>query len=148
MRILLLAVGAVFSLSLSLGQVRAEEPNLLGTWSGETRILLVLDGEIVKVPRLMTLVFEEVEGNTFVGFHSWQALTDSPGNVAGEDVLGASEPVIGVIDSDGVTLHFVETGDRGVMLAELLGPDRLEFTYLETWPHAVAYSLVMERQGD
>ena len=148
MRILQLFVIAVFSLALSVHHARAQQPDILGTWSAEANILLELDGEIVKVPRVLTVVIEKVDGALFLGRRTWQALTDDPGNVAGVDVLGATEPFIGAIDTDGVTLRFVETDDPGIMFGELLGPNQLEITYMEAWPHAVIYTVVMQRESD
>ncbi len=148
MQIVRAVATAAFAWSLSLGQVQAEEPDILGTWSAETEILLVVEDQVVRVPRAVTVVFEEVDGQLLIGYRGWQALSDAPGNVAGAEVLGAKEPFIGVIDSDGVTLRFVETDDRGHMIGELLGPNALEFTYLETWPHAVAYTVVLERKTE
>ncbi|MEM7222679.1 MAG: hypothetical protein AAF495_06855 [Pseudomonadota bacterium] len=147
MRVVGLLVVAAITVVLAAGQPRAQAPDIKGTWSGQADILLQLDGKIVKVPRLLQVVIEEVDGNLFTGRRTWQALTDDPGNVAGVDTLAATEPFIGAIDTDGVTLRFVETDDPGVMFGELLGPDRLEITYMEAWPHAVIYTVVMTRDG-
>jgi len=67
------------------------------------------------------------------------------GNVAGENVLSAEEPFIGTIDTDGVTLRLVEIDDSGMLFCGCLGPDRLEITYMETYPHAVIYTSVLTR---
>ena len=148
MRMTQFIAAAVFSLALSTNQSQAQQPDILGTWSIEADILLELNGEIVKVSRLMTVVIENVDGRLFIGRRTWQALSDDPGNVAGVNTLGATEPFIGAIDPDGVTLRFVETDDNGMMFGELLGPDELELTYMETWPHAVIYTVIMRRQSE
>jgi hypothetical protein len=106
------------------------------------------DDEIVKVPRVMTIVIDKVEGALFYGHRTWKALTDDPGNVAGTDVLSATEPFIGAIDTDGVTLRIVETDDRGIMFGEVLGPKELEITYMESYPHAVVYTAVLKRKAE
>ena len=134
MRIFQFVAAAVFFLALAAHQSNAQQPDILGTWSAEANILLELDGEIVKVPRVLSVVIEKVDGALFYGRRTWQALTDDPGNVAGANVLGATEPFIGAIDTDGVTLRFVETDDPGMMFGELLGPNALEITYMETYP--------------
>ncbi|MEM7024228.1 MAG: hypothetical protein AAF637_16815 [Pseudomonadota bacterium] len=142
--------GLLFALGLTLGVgvSHAQQSEFLGTWSAEIEILLVADGEVAEVPRVMSIVVEEVDGSHVRGYRQWEALTDVPGNVGGESTLIAAEPFIGAIDSDGVTLHLVEIEDSGMMFAELLGPDELEFTYMEAAPHAVVYTAILQRQAD
>ena len=142
------AAATLLSLATLSGQLRAEPPNIVGSWSAKADILLELDDKIVKVPRVLTMVIERVDGSLFFGKRKWKALTDEPGNVAGKDVLEATEPFIGAIDSDCVTLRIVETDDPGLMFGELLGPDRLEITYMESFPHAVIYTVVLQRQAE
>ncbi|MCP4328628.1 MAG: hypothetical protein GY791_09365 [Alphaproteobacteria bacterium] len=96
----------------------------------------------------MSMVIENVDGPLLLGYRTWQAITDDPGNVAGVDVLSAREPFIGAIDSDGVTLRFVETDDPGILFGELLGPNELEITYMEAYPHAVVFTTVLRRETD
>ena len=139
---------AVLIWTASWGPASAQDVQLQGAWSGKASILLELDGQIVKVPRILSLVIETVDGQLLVGYRKWQAITDDPGNVAGVDVLSATEPFIGIIDSDGVTLRLVETDDPGVMIGEVLGVNSLEITYLEPYPHAVAYTVIMTRQAE
>ena len=148
MRTLQFVAVAVLSLALFSNQLQAKPADIVGTWSAETNILLELDDEIVKVPRVMTVVIDKVDGALFYGRRSWKALTDDPGNVAGTDVLAATEPFIGAIDSDGVTLRIVETDDPGIMFGEVLGPNQLEITYMESFPHAVVYTVVLKRKTD
>ena len=75
-----------------------QQPDILGTWSAEADILLELDGEIVKVPRVLSVV--------------------------------------------------IGTDDPGIMFGELLGPNELEITDMETWPHAVIYMVVMTWEAE
>ena len=148
MRIVQFAAAALVLMVISAVQPRAEQPDLLGSWSAQAEILLERNDEIVKVPRMLTMVIDRVDGNLFFGRRLWEALTDDPGNVAGRDVLEASEPFIGAIDSDGVTLRIVETDDPGIMFGELLGPNRMEITYMESYPHAVIYTVILIRQKE
>jgi len=125
-RVLWYAAAIAAFITLASGQSRAKPPDIVGTWSAETNILLELEDKIVKVPRVMTIVIDKVDGQLFYGRRSWKALTDDPGNVAGTDVLSATEPFIGAIDSDGVTLRIVETDDPGIMfLGRSWGPTSL-----------------------
>jgi len=136
----------IVALALGSATLRAEESSLLGTWSGEIEALLEVDGSIAKVQRVMTVVIEGIDGSHVRGFRQWQALDETPGNVAGDATLSAVEPFIGALDSDGVTLRLVEVEDPGFLFCELLGPDELEVSYMETAPHAVAWTAVLRRQ--
>jgi len=147
-RVIQYCAAVVFFTALLTGPVRAKSPDIIGTWSAEIEILMERDDEIVKVPRVMTIVIDKVEGALFYGRRTWKALTDDPGNVAGTDVLSATEPFIGAIDTDGVTLRIVETDDRGIMFGEVLGPKELELSYMESYPHAVVYTVVLKRKAD
>lgn len=148
MRTFQLVAIAVFCVALVSSQMAAKTSDIVGTWSAETEILLELDDEIVKVPRVMTGVIDKVDGALFYGRRMWKARTADPGNVAGTEVLSATEPFIGAIDSDGVTLRIVETDDPGIMFGEVLGPNELEITYMESYPHAVVYTVVLKRKTD
>lgn len=148
MRIFRTLTLVVFVFAFAPTPASAQAHPIVGTWSAQADILLELDDEIVKVPRVLSVMIERVEGQLFVGERKWQAVTDDPGNVAGVDVLRATEPFIGAIDSDGVTLRMVETDDPGFMIGELLSPNELEITYMETWPHAVVYTVVLRRLAE
>jgi hypothetical protein len=136
----------IMALALSSATLHAQESSLLGTWSGEVEALLEVDGSITKGQRLMTLVIDEVDGSHIRGYRHWQSLDTKPGNVAGNPTLDASEPFIGALASDGVTLRLVETQDQGLLFCELLGPDQLEVSYMEAAPHAVAWTAILQRQ--
>ena len=34
------------------------------------------------------------------------------------------------------------------MFGEVLGPDELEITYMESYPHAVVYTVILKRKTD
>ena len=65
---------------LGILTVPTQAADLRGTWSGEAVILLQKGEEIVKVPRVMTLVIVEFDGTLIRGYRTWRALTDDPVN--------------------------------------------------------------------
>ena len=73
--------------------------------------MLELGAKVVKVPRELSIKIDKIDGKFFTGSRTWKALTDDPGYVTNANVLGATEPFIGTIESDGVTLRLVETDD-------------------------------------
>ncbi|MEM7025645.1 MAG: hypothetical protein AAF637_24150 [Pseudomonadota bacterium] len=121
--------------------------DLVGAWVGETIIALQSEGTIVEAPRIHTIVIEEVKGNLIRGFRTWRSPEDKdPGYVGNQPTTDASEPFIGALSSDGDALRLVEIEDSGILLGEILGPDEIEFTYLEAAPHPVVFSAVYRRQ--
>ena len=137
---------AIFSLALGVGQVLAQQSDLVGTWTTETTILLETDGKIVEAPRELTFVIEEVHGQLVRGYRTWEAeAANQPGYVGNVPLNEAREPFIGSVTSDGKTIHLVETEDEGMMICERTGPDEIEFTYMEAAPHPVAYTAIFHR---
>lgn len=123
------------------------ECDLTGTWVGETVIILESQGQIVAAPRIHTIVIEEVDGNLVQGFRTWRSPEDEdPGYVGDVATTDASEPFIGSLSADGDALHLVEFEDHGMLIGEVLGPDRIEFTYMEAAPHAVVYTAIYHRR--
>ncbi|MEM1130641.1 MAG: hypothetical protein AAGH83_08980 [Pseudomonadota bacterium] len=121
--------------------------DLVGTWVGATTILLMSEGQIVEAPRIHTIVIEEVSGNLIKGFRTWRSPTDDdPGYVGDLPTTDAMEPFFGSISADGDGLHLVEYADHGMLIGKVLGPNAIEFTYMEAAPHAVVYSAVYTRQ--
>jgi len=53
--------------------------------------------------------------------------------------------LIGSLDTDDVTVRLVETSDRGELVLQLLGPDELEATYIETFEHPAIGTAVLRR---
>ena len=138
---------AVFALAISVSASGAQTSDLIGTWTAETTVILESDNdEIVEVPRSLTVEIESVNGFVVQGSRRWNASTDDPGYVEDDAVLRASEPFIGALSSDGKTLRLVEVDDQGMMFATRIGDDQIEITYMETAPHAVAYTAIFERQ--
>ncbi|MCG8546272.1 MAG: hypothetical protein MJE12_18900 [Alphaproteobacteria bacterium] len=105
------AVFAIFSIALCALQAKAQHPKLVGTWTAKADIMLELGAKVVKVPREISIKIDKINGTFFTGSRTWKALTDDPGYVTNANVLGATEPFIGTIESDGVTLRLVETDD-------------------------------------
>ncbi|MCP4381628.1 MAG: hypothetical protein GY798_09475 [Hyphomicrobiales bacterium] len=146
MRIFGTLVAVLFAIAVSASASMAQTSDLVGTWTAETTIILESDDEIVEVPRVLSIVIESVHGSVVQGARTWKAETDNPGYVEEESVLEASEPFIGALSADGKTLRLVEVDDHGLMFATRIGDDQIELTYLETAPHAVAYTAIFDRQ--
>ncbi|MCP4381638.1 MAG: hypothetical protein GY798_09530 [Hyphomicrobiales bacterium] len=145
MRIVTTLVAAMFAVAVSASTSSAQTSDLVGTWTAEATIILESDDEIVEVPRVLSIVIESVHGSVVQGARTWKAETENPGYVEEESVLEASEPFIGALSADG-TLRLVEVDDHGLMFATRIGDDQIELTYMESAPHAVAYTAIFHRQ--
>jgi hypothetical protein len=139
-------VAAIFAIAVPASPSMAQSSDLVGTWTAETTIILESEGEIVEVPRVLSIVIESVHGTVVQGARTWKAKTGNPGYVAEQSVLEAFEPFIGAVSSDGKTLRLVEVDDSGLMFATRIGDDQIDLTYMEAAPHAVAYSAIFHRQ--
>jgi len=125
----------------------AQTPDLVGTWTGEVVTLLQSEGELVERATAISVVIEKVNGNHIFGYRTWKIIDKPvPGYVGDVPLTSASEKFIGAISSDGDTLRLVEVEDRGIMFGEVLGPDEIEFTYIETAPHPVAFTGIYHRE--
>ena len=103
-------------------------PDLKGSWSGTAEI--VHRSEVAEhvdptakpsFPTLpFTITIEQQEGRRFAG-----SLASAR----------ASDPLIGMIRSDGRRLHLVD--NDGTLIGELLGPDEMEVCRTEVTPHSM-----------
>lgn len=93
----------------------------------------------------MTLKIETPDGGLIKGNKHWKKLRGQGGNVAGVDMPEANEPFIGTIESDGQTVRMVEIEDYGLMFGRIIGPDKLEISYMEPHPHAVVWTAIFQR---
>lgn len=136
----------LFSVAVCAAPAVAQTSDLVATWTAEITIALESKEKIVEVNREWVFVIEEIDGSLVRGYHAWKAESDDPGYVEDESVLAASEPFLGAVSSDGKTLHLVEVNDHGLLFGELIGPRELEISYMETAPHAVAFTAVVRRE--
>lgn len=138
-------VAAILALALGTAQAQ-DQSNLVGTWTGETTILLDTGEKVIEAPRTQSIVITGVKDNLIRGYRTWTALQNNQKGFVGsvpED--SAREPFIGIIQSNGKTIRMVETDDRGMMFCELIAPDQIEMTYMEAAPHAVIYTTVYQK---
>ena len=140
----IMSLGAL-SLTLCATQASAEQSDLVGTWTTETTILLESEGKLIEAPRRHTFVIEEVDGQLVRGYRTWAGQADEPGYVGDVPQNEAREPFIGTLSSDGQTLYLVETEDEGMIFCERIGADRIEMAYMESAPHAIVFTAVLER---
>jgi len=145
MRVAQLASMAILSAVAGIVPASGQTSDLVGTWTAEITIALQSEGQVVEVDRDWLFVVEEVDGSLVRGYHAWLAESDDPGYVEDKPVLTASEPFVGAVSSDGKILHLVEINDQGLMFGELIGPGKLEISYMEVAPHAVVFSTVLSR---
>ena len=122
--------GVVFSALLSRDGTwgeRAPCPDLTGAWTSGVYEALVVndDGTSAELEGLtMTLAVEHQEGCHFRGVNTWS-----------NESAGGSEPVAGVIHTDGLTVTMVEVGEHpeggssAVVRGLLVGEDTLHWEY-------------------
>jgi hypothetical protein len=136
---------ALVTLLLLAGGASAQQPDISGTWKAEVQNLRPIDGKLVQSLLEMTLKIEAQDGGLIRGNKHWKKLRGQGGNVAGVDLPEANEPFIGTLESDGRTVRMVEINDYGLMFGRVIGPDKLEVSYMEPYPHAVAWTAIFQR---
>jgi hypothetical protein len=113
-------------------------PDLKGGWSGTAEIVHRSEAaehvDPTAEPSFRTLPFtitiEQQEGRRFAG-----SLASAR----------ASDPLIGMIRSDGRRLHMVD--NDGTLTGELLGPDEMEVCRTEVTPHSMnVYCAMLTRR--
>ncbi len=129
---------------LALGEAMAEDadaavPNLVGTWTGTFKAMR----EQKVAGGTLTLRVLEQDGPLLRAEKSWES-PGVPGDVGGKAVEKATEPLVGVIDFDGTSVHLAEQDDNGLYMGRLTAPDTLELVYIEAG-HAAAYRVRLTR---
>ena len=141
----LLVFFLVWSAYLAHSELKAKDadsapvPNLVGTWIGPFKAMReqsVADGSL-------TVRVLEQDGALLKAEKSWESL-GAAGNVAGKAVKAATEPLVGVVDFDGKSVHLAEQDDNGLYAGRLVAPDTLELVYIEAG-HATAYRVRLTR---
>jgi hypothetical protein len=140
----------LFALALSVwlgqGQVMAEDaktapiPDLVGTWTGPFKVMRakgVGEGSL-------TLRVLEQDGPLLKLEKSWET-PGVAGNVGGKEVDKATEPLVGVVDFDGKSVHLAEQDDNGLYTGRLTASDTLELIYVEAG-HGTAYRVQLIRK--
>lgn len=137
--------GAILATLSSLScAAMAEEavPDLVGTWTGamkEMRWEGPAEGPL-------EIRITEQDGPLLRGEKGWTLAPGStPGSVEGKLVTEAVEPLIGVIDFDGKTIHFAEQGDVGTYHGRLVDADTMELVYVEAGDVATIYRVLLKR---
>ena len=118
-------------------------PDLTGKWVGPYSVIRsngFADG-------VLELRVIEQKGALLKVEKAWKvAPGGAPGDVGGELVTKADEPLVGVIGFDGREIHLAEQGDEGVYSGRLVGPDTIELVYIEADRQATAYRVVLSRE--
>ena len=114
----------------TLASAQTDVPDLKGTWTSTTEVALRSEasehidptgGETTFTTIPFTITIERQDGRRFAG--SWTSAR-------------ASDPLIGVIRSDGKRLHMVD--NDGTLAGELVGADEMEVCRTEVTPESMA----------
>ena len=122
----------------TVASAQTDVSDLKGSWSGTAEIVHLsevsehvdpsAEPSFTTVP--FTIAIEQQEGRRFAG-----SLTSAR----------ASDPLIGMIRSDGRRLHMVD--NDGTLTGELLGPDEMEVCRTEVTPHSMnVYCAMLTRR--
>ena len=112
-----------------IASAQTDVPDLKGSWSGTTEVALRSEasehidptGETTFTTILFTITIERQDGHRFAG--GWVSAR-------------ASDPLIGLIRSDGKRLYMVD--NDGTLTGELLGPDEMEVCRTEVTTESMA----------
>ncbi len=127
----LIGAGIIVAALLAPGTIASAQsdiPDLKGRWTGTTEVVLRSKvsehinptGQTTFTTIPFTITIEQQEGHGFAG--TWASAR-------------ASDPLIGVIQSDGKRLHMVD--NDGTLAGELLGPDEMEVCRTEATPQSM-----------
>jgi hypothetical protein len=117
---------------------QSDVPDLKGSWSGTAEIVILSEVAEHVAPSAQpsfpslrfTITIEQQEGRGFAG------------SLASER---ASDPLIGMIRSDGRQLHMVD--NDGTLTGDLVGPDEMEVCRTEVTPTSMSvYCATFTRQ--
>lgn len=144
-RLTIAALAASFLVASSAGGTWAEEaatPDLTGVWVGAYKTLR-WNGDAEGVIQFRVVA---QEGPNLKIEKSWKLEPGATlGDVHGELLNEAVEPLIGVIGFDGQDVYFAEEGDGGLYTGRIADPDTLELVYVEPGVQATAYRTVLKR---
>ena len=120
----------------------ASAPDLTGVWVGSYKTLR-WNGEAEGVLQFRVVA---QDGPNLKVEKSWKLQPGATlGDVQGELLNEAVEPLIGVIGFDGQDVYFAEEGDGGLYTGRIADPDTLELIYVEPGIQATAYRTVLKR---
>lgn len=120
----------------------ATAPDLTGVWIGAYKTLRWNGG----AEGVVQFRVVEQDGPNLKVEKSWKLEAGATlGDVHGELLTEAVEPLIGVIGFDGRQVYFAEEGDGGLYSGRLADPDTLELVYVEAGVQATAYRTVLKR---
>ncbi len=125
-KITCLTLAALFFI-LSSSAVLAEEkfPNLVGKWTGQTRIGHSLANGFGSEHGGLTIDIAKQEGRLFTGNKIIKHFDIKKKNVT------TKEPISGVITTDGKTLYIADR-DFGVTIGNIISEDNIEFYYIQS----------------
>jgi hypothetical protein len=145
MKLVAMAVAACLWQAPVLGQEAPDAfpvPDLVGTWVGPYSVIRS-NGFAEGVLELRVV---EQKGPLLKVEKAWKvAAGGAPGDVGGELVMTADEPLVGVIGFDGREIQLAEQGDEGIYSGRLVAPDTIEFLYIESDRQATAYRVRLTR---
>lgn len=117
-------------------------PDLMGTWNGTMKEMRWEGG--AEGPLELRITAQD--GALLRGEKGWSLEAgSSAGSVDGKLVTEAVEPLVGVVEFDGRTIHLAEQNDVGTYVGRLTGPDTLELVYVEAGDVATVYRVILKR---
>ncbi|MCR9212652.1 MAG: hypothetical protein NXI13_02965 [Proteobacteria bacterium] len=139
---------SVFLILPTQALAQSATPNLIGTWTsiaGEvghwSGTLKAFGGQVG------ILKVEEQLGGVFRGIMVYQNETDGPKFEGSEGINHTlSEPILGVIDWDGVSIVWVDKDDETIHRARLTSENQMEVIAFEPGEHAAVNRMILVRE--
>lgn len=120
-------------------------PNLIGKWTAEYKVFSPRG--FIESVNVMTIT--EQDGPYIRGNHVW-TVKKGPKDLITQHkkvVTSEKEPIIGVIDFDGMTVRIVERGDTGRFDGRVVDPNKMELVHTEGGAEPLVYRAVFTKQG-
>ncbi|WP_299496025.1 hypothetical protein [uncultured Shewanella sp.] len=126
----------------------AEPLNIVGQWQGEYRIYVYHNGESHKGLASLMFTVTEQDKEFLHAKYVWQlnkANVAKP-DVAGKQVKGAEEELLGIFSFNEKDITFIETEDNGVLKMTIIDNDTIQAVYHENQHHeATLYRVKLKR---
>jgi hypothetical protein len=125
--------------ALAADAAPAPVPDLVGTWAGPYK---AMRAKGIAQGTLELRVLSQ-DGALFKAEKTWET-PGLPGHIGDKEIEKATEPLVGVVDFDGTTVHLAEQGDNGLYSGRLSAPNTLDLIYVEAG-HGTAYRVRLTR---
>ncbi|MEM7444420.1 MAG: hypothetical protein AAF414_13930 [Pseudomonadota bacterium] len=122
-------------------------PDITGVWVPTSGQIITREGALLSLTDMPRneVVIEMQDGALFRGLYRWHHPEGTRLDDGETETHMAEEMLLGVFGGDGRSFIIADTPDNGYWFGAVLDDDHIELRYVESGPHAVAGTSVIER---